>query len=446
MCGDLDPSNIDGQDNDTIMPHSYSSAPGIDTFDSGSHGISLLQSEAPNQLSLSNIDPDFQVRDGISFGDFVPMACDTAFSNESGISSAFSLISANSSTMATSTPIQSTVSKTTHVTWDDSSVSPSVSEYLPPSIGGNTESRRPLPIPGTSIFQDYPSSTPYEVKELQPQASSEPKCRSPLDDSWVKRLANNNIELYEHSVAVPNASTGGTTNKRDRDLSATFSPGINGGLKNPSDRKPFAIDRTLELSRELIDILRDIDNESEEPHRVLTNMGLEMSESFDEPDGKSSTDSYSSRRQDDKSQKNGFSSSLDPGTSLLMLSGYIRILDMYAKFFGLIAISLSTTKGKDLSRHVQLPSLVIGTFSLHSSPALQITIIIRLVEEVFECLRNTISQVDLATSKDEDPDYSHGSIFHSVPEVTLQAIRVQESKIIKSINDLRRRLQHSKTI
>ena len=446
MCGDLDLNNIDWQNDDTIMPHSYSSLPSIDTFDGGSHGISLLQREAPNQLSLNTVDPKFQIRDGMSFGDFVPMACDTAFSNESGNSSAFSLISANSSTMAASTPIQSAVSKTTHVTWDDSPVSPSVSERMPLNIYGNAESRRPLPIPSTSIFQDYPSSTPCEVEEPQPQASGEPKCPSLIDESWVKRLANNNIKLYEHSVAIPGASIGGKTNKRDRDLPATFSPRINGGLKKPSDRKPFAIDRTLELSRELMDILGEIDTESEEPHCLLTNRALGTSEALDEPGGKSSTNPYPSRRQDDKPQKNGFSGSLDPGTSLLILSGYIRILDIYAKYFGLIAISLSTTKGKDLSQHVQLPSMVIGSFSLRSSPALQITLIIRLVEEVFECLRNTISQADLATSKDEDPDYSHSSIFSSVAEVTLQAIRVQESKIMKSMNDLRRRLQQSGSV
>ena len=446
MCGDLNLNNFDWQNDDTIMPHSYPSVPSIDTFDGGSHGISLLQREAPNQLSLDTIDPNFQIRDGMSFGDFVPMACDMAFSNESGNSSAFSLTSANSSTMAASTPIRSTVSKTTHVTWDDSPVSPSVSEHMPLNICSNAESRRPAPTPSTSVFQDYPSSTPCNMKEPQLQASSEKKRPSSIDYSWVKRLANNNIELYEHSVAIPGESTGGTTSERDRDLSATLSPGINGGLKKPSDRKPFAIDRTLELSRELMDLLGEVETESEEPHRPLTNKTLEMSESLDEPAGKSTTKPYPSRHHDDKPQKNGLSGSLDPGTSLLILSGYIRILDIYAKYFRLIAISLSTTKGKDLSQHVQLPSMVIGTFSLRSSPALQITLIIRLVEEVFECLRNTISRTELAASKDEDPDYSHGSIFYSVPEITLQAIRVQESKIMKSMNDLRRRLQQSGTV
>lgn len=442
MCADLDLNNFDWQNDDTVMPDSYPSALSIDTFDGGSQRISLLQREATNQLSLSTVDPNFQIRDGMSFENFVPLACDTAFSNESGNSSVFHLMSANSSTVAGSTPIQSTVSKTTQVTWNDSPVSPSVSEHMPLNICGNEESRSPLAIPSTSNFQDCPPSTPSKVKEPQPQVSGQQKRPGPMDDCWIKRLANNNIELYEHSVAIPRASTGETTNKRDGDLSATFSPGGNGGLEKMSDRKPFAIDRTLELSRELIDILSEIDTESEQPHR-LTNRALETLEFLDEPGSKSSANPYPSRGQDDKTQKSGSIGSLDPGTSLLILSGYIRILDIYAKYFGLISISLSTTKGKDLSQHVQLPGVVIGTFSLRSSPALQITLIIRLVEEVFECLRNTIFQADLVTSKDEDPDYPHSSIFYSVPEVTLQAIRVQESKIMKSMNDLRRRLQQS---
>ena len=75
---------------------------------------------------------------------------------------------------------------------------------------------------------------------------------------------------------------------------------------------------------------------------------------------------------------------------------------------------------------------------------MQITLMVRFAEEVLLRLRSVVSQADL--TKEDDLDQLQDSVFHGVPDGTLQAIRVRESKVVKSMNELGWKLQQSGTV
>ena len=322
---------------------------------------------------------------------------------------------------------------------DHSFTWPTVSENIAPARDDLRESLAPAPIPTTTSFDEFRFPSLAEDQGLQALVPCKEQPRAPINNSWLRKIADVNIKLFENAATIPPSSH-----------SAGEQDGQN-GLANALETKGFAIDTTFQLSKELIDILNEIKPGAGKCLRSHTTARSEVARSLLEHDTTNGATAFSSRiDHEDASIGKTTTCLLDAGSNLLIFSSYIRILDIYAKFFALIQALLSNKNGEGLSGYVHLPSLNIGTFSLHSSPALQITLFIRLVEEVFERLRNVVSQADLCCasrwSKEEDGDQVHDSVFNGVSQATLQAIRASESKITKSMNELRRKLQQMQTM
>lgn len=263
---------------------------------------------------------------------------------------------------------------------------------------------------------------------------------------WIKELADVNVKLFEHAATLP-------TKFYDFRTKETFSSaflsqiehGDNGTQLAYKKKEGFAIDRTFELSRELLAILTEICT-SGSRSRICRSVQSRVSPKRDTNDS-IDTPSISSG----SATKNDRLPVLlcDTGSILLILSSYTRILDIYDRFIGLVTASLSRPKDVDISEHVPLPNFIIGSFSL--GPTLQTTLMIRLVEEVFERLRLAFSRVAFQAKsgrgqEEERNRELEGTVEDDgscvgVPETILQATRDRELRITRRMTELRRRLQ-----
>ena len=267
-------------------------------------------------------------------------------------------------------------------------------------------------------------------------------------DSWIRKLAEINVSLFEYASTVTAAVDAVCGNSRQGMWSNT-----DGGRHNAQhggSKGGFAIDVTFELSRQLLVILSEICSANRKTPPISELGRYNYSKTSNTTNG-SGRDSHAiSTPQSTVSPQNQWTLLLsDAGSTLLILSCYTRILDIYHKFFDFVLASLSRSNGDDISRQIQLPSFIIGGLSLHSSPVLQITLMVRLVEEVFERLRQVFSQMALFSTagNEERADGLNGSLDSvGVSEATLQATRSKEACVVKKMNDLRRQLQRSAII
>ena len=307
------------------------------------------------------------------------------------------------------------------------------------NLGGDRSSAA---IPPTTDFEAFQSpSLAKDAKDQEYQALFRRRehARTPASNSWLLKIVDVNIKLFENAATFPPSHiTGRQDGPED--------------LVNKLETKDFAIDTTFQLSKELIDILSEIRPGPRKYPQPYTTPRSDVARSLLDHNSTSGAATLFSSRIEDEDASNGKTTicSLDAGSNLLIFSCYIRILDIYAKFFAQLKALISNTNGQGVLHSLNLPSLNIGTFSLQSSPSLQITLFIRLVEEVMERLRNVVCQTDSCCasqwSKDDDGDQVHDSVFNGVSQATLQAIRVSESKIAKSMNELRRKLQHLQSL
>lgn len=311
-----------------------------------------------------------------------------------------------------------------------------------------------MSTPASSTLDDFTHPSPAPEKESQAQPTSKPLGGVPNSDTWVRKVTDINLKLLQHAASIQGfcyASGRGSHQGQDYSRFAV------NGMGFASDQEGFAIDTTFRLSRELVAILGDIlapENQNHHQSAPQNKMAQSMPPNNGSETGHSRHNSLIGAEQ--RNGSNSTAAFLDPGSMLLVLSCYIRILDIYSKFFSLVATSLTaplqeSNRIKDLAKLILLPDLVIGNFSLHSSPSLQFTLIISIIEEVLERLRSSVGQFDLGAGlkssrwgkAEEDAEESLMSDFQGVSEVTLQAIRVREAKITKRMNELRRRLQAS---
>ena len=266
------------------------------------------------------------------------------------------------------------------------------------------------------------------------------------NESWIEKLAEINIKLFKHANTVSaSCCISGTTENVKSACGSQIMKG-NRNIQNAPEREGFAIDMTFELSRELLAIFTEI-SQSCRHFRDLPqaeNFATNKDTGMRSPGSNTQQSSASGNLW---SRDHGMALSYDTGSTLLVLSSYVRMLDLYNRFFALISTSLLTSSEQDPSSQVRLPSLSVGCFSLQSSPALQTTLMLRIIEEVFERLRLVMSRMDFLSpsphinSNDVEDDVGPEQV--GITGATIQAVRQQETKVMKRMNDLRKQLQRS---
>ena len=266
-------------------------------------------------------------------------------------------------------------------------------------------------------------------------------------NSWVRKLAEANVKLFEHASTMPSALDVDCETPRPSERS--HSNDSEHDAQEQGDKGGFAIDVTFELSRQLLVILSEICPANTDSQANPKSAKYDFSSTSNAAKGtRHGSDALSSPHMTTSPKNKWMSLRFDAGSTLLVLSCYTRILDIYNGFFDFVLASLSHPNGNDLLRRTRLPSFVIGSFSLHSS-TLQITLMIRFVEEVFERLRKVFSQMDfLSAASNEEHADGLGSSPDSpgVSEATIRATRCKETSVVRKMNELRRQLQRSAII
>lgn len=140
---------------------------------------------------------------------------------------------------------------------------------------------------------------------------------------------------------------------------------------------------------------------------------------------------------------------LDPGTSLLVLSTYVRLLDLYHKVFRLVH-SEATVLGpcpRSTFQLCKLPNVSVGSFPVASSQSLQMSLTIRLAEEFLCNLRAAV-----ASFSERLPDAAarsqHGGgqgALWSAVDVSFSAVREREQDICRNLGETRSHLELSST-
>ncbi|OAA44223.1 Zn(2)-C6 fungal-type DNA-binding domain protein [Metarhizium rileyi] len=133
----------------------------------------------------------------------------------------------------------------------------------------------------------------------------------------------------------------------------------------------------------------------------------------------------------------------DPGSSMFVLSIYVRLLDMYQKVFSLVRMELTQADAEATFRSWRLPDVQVGSFAVDPSPSLQMSLTIQLAEEFLARLRAATAALDPALSNGggskgvTEEGGSGKSMFSDVVDVSFRAVKTKEESLGKHLAELR---------
>ena len=136
----------------------------------------------------------------------------------------------------------------------------------------------------------------------------------------------------------------------------------------------------------------------------------------------------------------------DPGSSMLVLSTYVRLLDMYQRVFNLVSNELAQTDSEAAFRFWKLPDVSVGSFAVESSPSLQMSLTIQLAEEFLSRLRMATAALESHSSRNGAGGGQNGggggkSTFAGVVDVSYQAVKSREESLGKHLAELRAEIE-----
>ena len=269
----------------------------------------------------------------------------------------------------------------------------------------------------------------------------------------IEKLCDINNELYHHATTLPLNPVAHPVGSGTITSSPTaISVGTDGNQEpiasRPTDThnqatatslqngEEFAIDKTFSLSHELIGILNQLYprflREYPDPNRPSHQPLMQSTSTLMQQHGAHNPHSIPRP-----------SSSLDEGSILLILSSYLRVINIYDTIFSHIQNCISETNGRDRKASMRLPRLNIGAFSLPSCSGMEITLIIQLAEQLLSRLREITSLMDSNTRPDENGsggDVGQGRIPCRITDTTLWCLRGRERELMKRMTQVKKSL------
>lgn len=296
---------------------------------------------------------------------------------------------------------------------------PASSNYINPEVDLPAGDEAVAPTKHASLFpgqypyrRQYPSpdqeSRPGRTREippvppsLQPQGPRHIILRPVSSKSmsaqsaWLTQLHGINSELWELASSIPCLS-------HSEDGSDVFT--YSGPDAEQYSSQGFPLDSLFKLSRRFLQHLEE------------TKLGDDA-------------DSYSESL---TPQTRGPRTTSDAGTGLLILSTYVRLLDLYQKVFRNVQAEISHSGSVDVFRLCKLPEVSVGSFPVPPSPTLQMELTLRLAGEFLSQLRAaTLPLGSGPPSPDSTPDTGTGhlSTFSGVVGVSLREVISKEKQI-----------------
>lgn len=140
--------------------------------------------------------------------------------------------------------------------------------------------------------------------------------------------------------------------------------------------------------------------------------------------------------------------SLDPASELLLVSTYLRLIEIFDRL--LHHIKVRTTRksgvGRILCRTVAIPGFSAGPFSSFSTAETQLHLTLSLIESTFADVRDLAYKI---ISPKNTPGYrgafnSYGGVALAiVPDMALRAVRVRETAVFAVLTETKESLLYS---
>ncbi len=186
----------------------------------------------------------------------------------------------------------------------------------------------------------------------------------------IRQLADLSVELYHFALTIPPVSV--WEESADYQL---------------PEGKEFALDRILKLSQLFIETLNK-----------LCPQPLKRTASTSSDDGTSATWSMQSSAAD-------AATTLAPDQScdLLALSSYVRIFEIYHAILEHVAACAQRRRMSQGDSRMSLPSLAIGSFTMESSSATQVLVLVHLIEVMMTRSRDIIQSMVRARGAENVP-------------------------------------------
>lgn len=318
-------------------------------------------------------------------------------------------------------------------------------EYVPaPSPVDTSDSALdPLGYPQFLLSQQEFSSTSLNVP-LQEAVSATSKNVSDgfCKKSWVEELARLNSRICSHDQSAYMGSSDYMISERSRSCSMSTESG-----KSPIDSS-ICLDDALALTKDLIKLLDRLSSQ-------------------DDPSTQSETSQFDDEAFRNVFQDIAFGASIyhldvsvsnkrinipdvineDPFTVLLFMSCYVRLIAIYKLLFGRIQ-EVVTREGpqaaSSLLLHSQLPTIVVGPFSLRSNPSLEVMLIIELVHFVIGHIGHAARLMTPGTTGDHSQNRGRRRMTpggtHSMDHIIvsmLSAVEGSEKGLLEAIHAIR---------
>lgn len=130
--------------------------------------------------------------------------------------------------------------------------------------------------------------------------------------------------------------------------------------------------------------------------------------------------------------------SSDPASCMMVLSVYIRLLDIYQKVFNQVKREVSHRDGNGVFMSWKLPDVSVGSFAVDSSPFFQMSLAVQVAEDFLNKLSKLTAALDPALRQDTDKE---SSAFVDVAGVSYRALKAKEEDLGKELDDLRNELE-----
>ncbi|KAF1730569.1 hypothetical protein CRV24_010032 [Beauveria bassiana] len=303
---------------------------------------------------------------------------------------------------------------------------------------GQADAQHPAVCKAMSMDASYLLSSlpPLEMSNLTDSSGGSKRATPPgfsrIESHWLFKILEINIRLYKNSRTASSMSEG-----RDADDVGGGGSDRSGGDDGESDRTgddAGAFDEAISLAMQLTDILQEINDAAAGGTCVRT--GDTRPQSLH---------------------------SIDSGSVLMILSCYMRLLEIFADLLQAISHDTATTYRHGQYHHhhhqpsssqsssqsgqprLQLPSLRVGSSCLDGYPVLSVIVFLDTVEHMMHGIQALLLPIVRGLGKPgaDDPSASFGrrvSEPGSFPDGSLHEFTVREHGVLKIIKDIRVRL------
>lgn len=209
-----------------------------------------------------------------------------------------------------------------------------------------------------------PTNTSSRGGEPEEAFSGDAMRTTPLirKEIWIRRISRINIKLYQHGADIISESA-------PVKPSSPSKVDSNERKKSPSLNKEVPLDRTFVITTEFLQILDEMAPSKKNEHTAGAWKQTKQSDCFP----------------------------LDHDTIILLLSCYLRLLDIYASILHQLRYIASSTSRPIPSAHdstPSLPRLSFGSFDIAPFSPLFLSLIVHLVERLLKCAHDAVWCID----------------------------------------------------